>query len=116
MRFFLMVVLIVVFSAVAEYFLPWWTIAVVSFLVSLIVGGKAGSSFLAGFLGIALLWLAAALYHDIPNEHILSARMAVLFKLPNYTLFVVVTVFIGGLVGGLAAWAGALFRPRKQVT
>ena|ERR1035437_1569135 len=110
MRFLLAVILIALLSAVAEYFLPWWTIAVVCFLVSLFIGGKPGKAFLMGFLGIAIFWLIAALMHDLSNEHILSTRMAALFHLPNYGLFIVVTVFVGGLVGGLSAWAGALLK------
>jgi hypothetical protein len=96
---------------VAEFWLPWWSIAVVCFLVSFFAGLRGGKAFLAGFLGIALFWLVAALVHDVPNEHILSTRMAVLFKLPNYLLFILVTVVLGGLIGGLSAWAGALVRP-----
>lgn len=113
MRFVLSVILIAVLSAVAEYFLPWWTIAVVAFLVSLLTLMRPGKAFLAGFCGVALCWLIAALLRDIPNEHILSVRMAALFHLPNYALFIVVTIVVGGLVGGLAAWAGSLLRPAR---
>jgi len=108
MRFIFSVILIVLLSAVAEYFLPWWSCAVVCFLVALFVQQGGGRAFLMGFCGVGILWLIAALIHDIPNEHILSTRMAALFHLPNYSLFIVVTVFVGGLVGGLSAWAGAL--------
>lgn len=104
------IILIAVLGAVAEYFLPWWSVAVIAFLVSWLIGLKPGKAFLAGFLGIAIFWLIAALCHDIPNDHILSRRMATLFHLPGYGLFIIVTVFIGGLVGGIAAWAGALCR------
>ena len=64
--------------------------------------------------GIGLFWLTACIIHDSANGHILSARMAALFHLPNYVMFIVVTVFIGGLVGGLSAWAGALIRPKND--
>src|SRR5580658_8683649 len=114
MRFLLAVMLIVFLSAIAEWFLPWWMIAVVSFIVSLLITMKPGKAFLAGFVGIGVFWLITSLLHDVPNEHILSARMAALFHLPNYGLFIVVTVFIGGLIGGLAALAGALLN-RKSI-
>jgi hypothetical protein len=114
MRFLLGMILMIILSAVAEYYLPWWTIAVVCFVVALFSGQGAGKAFLMGFCGIAIFWLAMALLHDIPNEHILSARMAALFKLPNYALFICVTVLIGGLVGGLSAWAGALIAPLRS--
>src|SRR5580658_3393397 len=114
MRFLLAVMLIVFLSAVTEWFLPWWMIAVVSFIVSLLITLKPGKAFLAGLVGIGIFWLVASLLHDVPNEHILSTRMAVVFHLPNYCLFILVTVFIGGLIGGLSALAGAFFRPKSQ--
>ena len=113
MRFLLAVLLIVLLSAVAEYFLPWWSMAVVSFVVSLLMGYRGGKSFLMGFFGVALCWLTFAMVHDIPNEHILSTRMAKLFSLPNYGLFILVTVVVGGLVGGLAAWSATLLRQKS---
>ena len=112
MKFLLSVILIALLSAVAEMFMPWWSIAVVAFLVSLFVTLRPGSAFLAGFVGVAFFWLTSALIHDIANGHILSKKMAVLFHLPNYILFILVTAFIGGLIGGLSSWAGALIRPR----
>jgi len=114
MRFILAVILITVLSAIAEWFLPWWMIAVVAFVVSLFMALKPGKAFSAGFAGIGIFWLIASLMHDIPNEHILSTRMAALFHLPNYGLFIVITVFVGGLIGGLAALAGALLN-RKNI-
>ena len=104
MKFIGSVLLIALLAAVVAYFLPWWTVAIVAFFL----GGRSKNAFLAGFCGVALCWLVAALCQDMANDHILSGRMAVLFKLPNYGLFICVTVLIGGLVGGLAAWSGGL--------
>jgi len=114
MRFILGMILIIILSAVAEYYLPWWMIAVVSFLVAIFSGLRPGRAFVMGFCGIALFWLVAALLHDIANTHILSTRMAVVFHLPNYAIFLCVTVFVGALVGGLSAWAGALLQTNRR--
>ena len=114
MRFIIGVILIIILSAVAEYYMPWWTIAIACFAVSFFSGQRPGRAFLMGFTGIAIFWLAVALMHDIANQHILSTKMAALFHLPNYALFICVTVFIGGLVGGLSAWSGALLIPKPQ--
>lgn len=113
MRFFVAVIFIAILSAAAEYFLPWWSVAIVSFLVSLFAGFRPGRSFLLGFFGVGLCWLVTALIHDIANQHILSARMAALFHLPDYALFIVVTVFLGGLIGGLSACTGSLVRTKR---
>ncbi len=112
MKFLLSVILIALLAMGAEHFLPWWSVAVVSFLVSVLISQKPGRAFLSGFCGIGIFWLITALRHDVANDHILSTRMAALFHLPNYGLFIGVTVLIGGLVGGLSAWAGALMRSR----
>lgn len=104
MKNFVTILLIALLSAVATYFFPWWMIAVVSFLVVVIM--KPNKAFWSGFVGIALFWLIAILYHDIPNDHILSTRMSGVFSLPNSILFIIVNILIGGLVGGMAAWSG----------
>ena len=75
---------------------------------------KPGASFLAGFLGIAIFWLVAVLLKDMPNEHILSRRMAMVFKLPNYTALILVVTIVGGLIGGLSACAGSFIRATKR--
>ncbi len=112
MRFILSVLAIALLSALAALYLPWWSCAAVCFLVSLFLEQGGGRAFMMGFLGVGLLWLIAAMLHDTANAHILSTRMAALFKLPGYKSFMAVTVLIGGLVGGLASWSGALLRPR----
>ena len=90
--------------------------AIISFLVSLLIDQRAWKAFFMGFLGVGLCWLIAALLHDITNDHILSTRMASLFSLPGYGFFIVVTVFIGGLIGGLSAWSASLFRKKRIIT
>ena len=110
MRSFLSIMLIVILAAIAEMFLPWWSIAVVAFLVSLLTPRRPGRAFAIGFFGIAIFWLLAALISDVANEHILSRRMAQLFHLPGYFLFILVSALLGGLIGGMAASAAAYFK------
>ncbi len=114
MRFILLLLIILVITPLAECFLPWWMIAVVPFLAAVAMNLRGGASFLAGFVGIGAFWFTAALMKDIPNAHLLSQRMAHLFKLGDYGIFLYVVAFIGALIGGLASWAGALIRVRKH--
>lgn len=116
MRFLLATISIAVLSGIAELFLPWWIISVVAFVIAFLFRFRPGKSFLAGFCGIAIFWLTAALFCDIPNEHILSHRMAELFHLPGYLLFMLVTAVVGGLVGGMAAMAGSLTSGRSRAS
>jgi small basic protein len=114
MKSFVVIIAIVICAAVAEQFLPWWSVAVVAFTVVLIAGMRPGKGFLTGFCGVGLWWLLAALWHDNANEHILSQKMAVVFGLHSSYLFVLVTALVGALVGGLAAWGGALLRNARH--
>ncbi len=110
MKLLFSALLIAILAGVAEWFAPWWSLAIVSALLAVVLKLRPGKAFLAGLLGIALLWIAFLLWRDIPNEHILSERLAKLFSLPGYALFLTVTVVLGGIIGGLSAWAGAQLR------
>lgn len=110
MRFLIHVLLIAVISAYAEWIWAWWMIAVVSFIVMGFTRTKPSESFLSGFLGVGLSWLCIALWRDNANAHILSGRMAGVFGLPGYPWFIVVTVLIGALVGGLSALTASYAR------
>ena len=89
---------------------PWWSIVIASFLISLIISTKGPSSFLAGFLGIGLLWFTMASIVDIQTGSILTERVAGIFSLPNNFLLILVTAIIGGLVGGFGALTGSTLR------
>jgi len=109
-RLLISIIVIAILAGIAEYFFAWWALAVVAFVVVMASGLRGGRAFLAGFGGVALLWLVVSLVKDIRNEHILSSRMAELFSLPHPVLFLLVAAIVGGLVGGLAAWSGAVVR------
>lgn len=110
------ILIIVLTAGIATWFMPWWMIAVFTFVVAVTHQLKPKDGFISGFIGIALMWLAMALYRDIPNEHILSGRLAKMFGLPNYFLFIIITMILGGLVGGLAGWSGGLMNRAFRTT
>ena len=92
-----------------QYFLPWWTLALVAFGAGYYFHHKGLASFAAGFTGVAVLWLAMAYYLDSATASILAARVGKLFPVNVYVLL----VLVGGLVGGLAALTGTLMRGKK---
>ena len=111
MRFLLSVLLIFVFAFLAGLYLPWWSIAIISFLVLLFIPQGIGRSFLAGFTGVFLLWAGLAFIIDIRNESILSQKIAALFSLGDASLLLIlITGLIGGVVAGLAAMSGSSLR------
>ncbi|HEY0060189.1 MAG TPA: hypothetical protein VGB56_13720 [Flavisolibacter sp.] len=115
MRFILSVLLIALLSYIAGLFLPWWSIAIVAFGVSLLVTQSLGASFLSGFTGIFLLWAVLAVWIDSKNESLLSHKIAQLFPLGGSSvLLIAVTAFVGALVGGFAAMSAAALRAPKR--
>ena len=116
MRFILSVLLIALLSFIAGLALPWWSIAIVAFLVPLLITQSLGLSFLAGFTGIFLLWGGLALWIDTQNESLLSQKIAQLFPLGGSSiLLILVTALVGALVGGFAAMTGSALRAPQRV-
>jgi hypothetical protein len=106
MRFLLSTMLIAVFSLAITWWMPWWAMAIVAALVSFAL--RPRPAFFAGFLAIFVLWLAVGLVADAPNDHILATRMARVLPLGGqWWLFLIVSAFVGGLVGGFSSWTGA---------
>lgn len=118
--------IISILSFILTLFLPWYTPFIICFLVGIIFSNKRGNNFLAGLLGIGLFWLSYALFQDLKNDHVLSSKIAVLFSESLNTqitssVLLMVTTFLGALLGGLSTMAGAMImddgsrRKRKAV-
>ncbi|UPT68246.1 MAG: hypothetical protein M0D57_06250 [Sphingobacteriales bacterium JAD_PAG50586_3] len=107
MKLLIKIILIAVLALLLEMFMPWWSIALAAFAVELAMGQPKGKAFAAGFLGVFILWFAHAFIIDMQNEHILAGKVANILPMGgSIILLIVVTAFIGGLVGGLAAATG----------
>lgn len=106
-------------SLLGGYLFPWWWPAVAAYAVGFWLPRRAGTAFASGFAGAALAWTACAGFLDLRNHHLLSNRIADLFHLPAGALVPVLTGLIGGIMGGMAAWAGfalrAYVKPRASV-
>lgn len=99
----------IVLAFVLGQFLPFWSVVIAGFVVGYLVKTGSFSSFIAGFLGIALLWGFSAWFMSSGNEGILLERIANLFTLSPMLLLVVTSV-IGGVLGGFAAVSGTQLR------
>lgn len=111
MKFIVATVLTAALAFISGLFLPWWTLALTSLLVALIIHQKAGKAFLSGFLGVFLLWGGLAVWIDLKNNHILSQKIAQVLPLSgNSYLLIGVTALVGGLVAGMAALSGSFLR------
>jgi hypothetical protein len=115
MKFFSSLLLTALLSYAAGLFqaLPWYSFVFTALLVAIAVHQKPWKAFLAAFLAQALLWTALALMLDIPNEHILSTKVASVLPLGgSYIVLIIVTAVVGGLVSGLAALTGSYLRKK----
>ena len=91
---------------IAESFLPWWSVAVVAFLIGTFLTTSGWKVFLVGFVGVGLMWLANAGFYHFRSGGILTERISAMLDLPWPLLLVLISGIIGGLVGGVAASAG----------
>ena len=111
MKFLVAIILTALLAFISGLFLPWWGIAITSLLVAVIIHQKAGKAFLAGLLGVFLLWAGLAWWIDMKNNGVLSKKIASVLPLGgNGILLILVTGFIGGLVAGCAAISGSFLR------
>ena len=115
MKFLTATILTALLAFVSGLFLPWWGIAITSLLVALLVHQKAGKAFLAGMLGVFILWAGLAWWIDMKNNGVLSKKVAAVLPLGGNTiLLIVLTGIIGGLVAGMAAISGSFLRASSK--
>lgn len=111
MRFFLATLLTATLSFLVGLYTPWWSIAVVAFLVALLIRQNLFVSFLSGFLGIFLCWGILAFWIDLKNNHLLSQKIAQIFPMGGSSLLLIlVTALVGAIAGGFAALSGSSLR------
>jgi len=108
MKFLIQIIATIIICFLLQTFLPWWTLAIGTLGVAFAVGNKAWISFLAGFVGVGILWFGMAYYIDQTTHSILTEKVNKLLPLNSFVL----TTLIGGLVGGFAALTGALLKQK----
>ena len=114
MKFFAALIITALLSFIAGLYLPWWGIAIASFIAATCVYQKAGFAFLSAFFSLLLLWSGLALWIDIANESILSSRISELLGIGhNSFLLILITGVVGGLVAGFAAMSGSFLLSRR---
>lgn len=95
-------------------YLPWWSIAVVAFVLAVVFEQNALVSFSCAFGAVFLLWFGISFYLSVNNEHILANRVAMLIiKKESPWLLMLLTACLGGVVAGLAAITGSFFHPKR---
>ena len=113
MRFAVQIVVIVILGFFLELFLPWWSIAIAAFCGGVLINTRM--NFLGGFLAIGVLWLVKAMIADLSSDADLADRVAVIFMLHSKTLLMLITLSLGGLIGGFAAMSGGALRKTRNM-
>ncbi len=106
----LTIVIMMVMSSVLMYFFAWWTCLLATAGVSILRKYSALAGFTLGFIGVALVWLALAAFHSLPNQGMLADQMGQLIGGLSATALLLVTSLLGGICGGLGGWSGTLLR------
>jgi hypothetical protein len=116
MKFLANTILIILFSFLACLYFPWWSIAIVAFIIPVLIPQGHLASFISGFVALFLLWGILSLWISISNGNILAHRVSLLiFKADNPYLLVIITALIGAMVAGFAALTGSFLRKEKVV-
>ena len=114
MKFIVSIILIALLSFASCLYFPWWSIAVVAFLVAALIPQSPGISFLTGFLALFLLWGVLSFWISSSNEHVLAHKVSlIILKMDNPYLLMLTTALIGGIVSGFAAITGSFLRKRR---
>jgi hypothetical protein len=91
--------------------LPWWSFVVTNLIIAIALPIKPLQSFIAGASGVGALWAGLAFGIDMANNHILSSKVAQILPLGgSYIALIIVTAFVGALLGGLASLTGSFVR------
>ena len=111
MKFITTLILTALLSFVACLYLPWWSIAIVSFVIAAVIPQHPGKAFIAGFIALFVLWGALSYWISNNNEHLLAHKVSlIIFKMDSPYFLILVTALIGALVAGLGALSGSLLR------
>jgi hypothetical protein len=116
MKFIASIILTALLSFAVCLYLPWWSIAVIAFVIAVIIPQKPGISFIAGFLALFLLWGILAWFLSANNDHLLAHKVSVIMlKIDSPFALIILTALIGAIVAAFAALAGSFLRIRKPI-
>ena len=74
-------------SFAACLYFPWWSIAIVAFIVAALITQNAGKNFFAGFIALFLLWFGLSFWISNNNDHILAHKvLRLVLKMVNTNL------------------------------
>lgn len=112
-KFFIssLILTIIVLTFLMGYFFEWWTVAIAAFIGGAIFGKSSGETFARAMVAVMILWSLMVCYYHFSTQGILSNKIAQILPVGgNVGILIVITVLIGGIVGGWGAMSGFLVR------
>lgn len=97
-------------TALFQFFLPWWIIAVVPFAVCLWRSHHPGTAYAVSLAAVATVWGAYAAFMHNTTQGSMSDRIAELFSLPNGLSLMFTVTLLSGIVAGFAGMSGYYVR------
>jgi cbb3-type cytochrome oxidase subunit 1 len=114
-KFIISIILTAGLSFASALFLPWWSIAVVAFIVAVAIPQKPLFAFFSAATALFLLWGLQAFIIDKNNNHLLASRIAdLLIHRRSYLSIIIITATVGAIVSGFAALSGSSLRGGLQ--
>ncbi len=115
MKFIISFLLMVLLSFVACLYLPWWAISIVCFLVAALIRQRPFAAFSTGFISLFLLWGGLSFWISNNNNNLLAHKISLLIlQVDNPMMLILITGFVGAIVGALSALTGSFFSGIKN--
>ena len=108
-----LIIRLIVIGALTYFLSPisvWWSAMIIAFVVCYVSPSSGLNAFVAGFLGVGLVWMGHSWNIDVLNRSNFSSTVAEIMQLNDPIFLVFATGLIGGLAGGFASLSGTTFR------
>jgi len=114
MKFIASIVIVALLSFAVCLYFPWWSIAIVAFIVAVVIPQSAAMSFATGFFALFLLWGLLSFWISSSNDHILAHKISlIILNIDNPYSLILATALIGGVVAGFASMTASFLRNKK---
>ena len=111
MKLIISIIVIALLAFTVCLYFPWWSIAIVAFIVTALIRQTPLKAFFAGFLALFLLWGGLSFWISYNNHNVLAHRVSlIILKIDSPPLLILCTAITGALVGGFAALTGGFLR------
>lgn len=110
MKFIIRILAIGALTYFISPFTEWWFGMIAAFFIGFLLPSSALNAFIAGFLGVGLVWLGHSWSLDVSNASSFSTKVSEILKMGDSFIVVISTGVVGGIAGGFASITGSNFR------